>query len=58
MAEMKKVYFCGSMRAGRQDAGLYHKIIQKIDSSGAQVLTEFVGWNESRLAGAIFLLLS
>ncbi|KAF6021918.1 DNPH1 [Bugula neritina] len=38
------------MRAGRGDADLYNKIMQKIDSCGAEVLTEFVGWSASKMA--------
>ncbi|XP_067938965.1 5-hydroxymethyl-dUMP N-hydrolase-like [Watersipora subatra] len=45
----KKVYFCGSIRAGRGDADLYHKIIQKLTSCGVEVLTEFVGWDCSKM---------
>lgn len=36
------IYFCGSIRAGRQDAELYRTIIGKLKSYGT-VLTEFVG---------------
>ena len=38
----KKVYFAGSIRGGRQDAGLYKRIIQYIQR-GHVVLTEHVG---------------
>jgi len=47
----KKVYFCGSIRAGRQDADLYKSIIQKIDGHGMKVLTEFVGWEREAMLG-------
>ena len=39
---IKKVYFCGSMRGGRQDAEVYEKILQCIRER-AIVLTEHVG---------------
>ena len=51
----KKVYFCGSIRAGRQDEDLYWSIIQQIDSCGAKVLTEFVGWDKSAMQGITIL---
>lgn len=37
-----KVYFCGSIRGGRQDAELYAKIIKQLEAYG-KVLTEHVG---------------
>lgn len=37
-----KIYFCGSIRAGRQDAELYVRLITKLQSYGT-VLTEHVG---------------
>ncbi|MGD2145616.1 MAG: nucleoside 2-deoxyribosyltransferase [Anaerolineae bacterium] len=37
-----KVYFAGSIRGGRQDAGLYRKIIELLRTYG-EVLTEHVG---------------
>jgi len=40
---MKKVYFAGSIRAGRSDAALYREIIEYIRSKGCTVLTEHVG---------------
>ena len=40
---MKKVYFAGSIRGGRQDAELYKRIIQHIQERGHVVLTEHVG---------------
>jgi nucleoside 2-deoxyribosyltransferase len=39
---MKKVYFAGSIRGGRDDAALYSRIIARINES-ARVLTEHVG---------------
>ena len=38
----KGIYFCGSIRAGRQDVDLYSTIIEKLSSFG-EVLTPFVG---------------
>ena len=37
-----KIYFAGSIRGGRADAGLYHQIIDYLNTRG-QVLTEHVG---------------
>ena len=37
-----KIYFCGSMRGGRQDAALYARLIEKLKDYGT-VLTEHVG---------------
>jgi len=39
---MLKIYFCGSIRAGRQDAELYHRLINQLRTYG-EVLTEHVG---------------
>ncbi len=39
---MKKVYFAGSIRGGRNDASLYHEVIEKIKETDI-VLTEHVG---------------
>ena len=39
-----KIYFCGSIRGGRQDVGLYSKIIETLGSYG-EVLTEHVGFS-------------
>lgn len=36
------IYFCGSMRAGRQDVDLYGTLIEKLSKYG-EVLTPFVG---------------
>lgn len=37
-----KIYFCGSIRGGRQDAGLYARMIGHLKTHGS-VLTEHVG---------------
>ena len=39
---MKKVYFAGSIRGGRVDADLYHRIIEYVQRTDT-VLTEHVG---------------
>lgn len=36
------IYFCGSIRGGREDAGLYHRMIEFLKGYG-KVLTEHVG---------------
>ena len=41
-----KIYFCGSISGGRDDAELYAKIIKYLQSYG-QVLTEHVGDSEA-----------
>jgi hypothetical protein len=38
----RKIYFAGSIRAGRQDVDLYHRLIEELKTYG-QVLTEHVG---------------
>ena len=40
---MKKIYFAGSIRGGRVDAGLYKQIISHLKQMGHIVLTEHVG---------------
>jgi len=40
-----KIYFCGSIRAGRQDAELYGRLIEQLKAYGP-VLTEHVGAKE------------
>lgn len=45
-----KIYFAGSIRGGRQDAGLYEQIIQFLKTFG-EVLTEHVGDPELTSAG-------
>jgi len=44
----KKVYFAGSIRGGRVDADLYHRIIQHIQQTDI-VLTEHVGSSNLKL---------
>jgi hypothetical protein len=39
---MKKIYFAGSIRGGRNDSGLYQNIISHLNKYG-EVLTEHVG---------------
>ena len=39
---MKKIYFAGSIRGGREDAELYHEIINFLKNFG-EVLTEHIG---------------
>jgi 2'-deoxynucleoside 5'-phosphate N-hydrolase len=41
---MKKIYFAGSIRGGRDDVNLYFEIIDYLKSFG-EVLTEHVGDN-------------
>ncbi|MBR5638426.1 MAG: nucleoside 2-deoxyribosyltransferase [Muribaculaceae bacterium] len=38
-----KIYFAGSIRGGRVDAGLYRQIISYLQQKGHDVLTEHVG---------------
>ncbi|XP_040034060.1 5-hydroxymethyl-dUMP N-hydrolase isoform X1 [Gasterosteus aculeatus] len=40
-----KVYFCGSIRGGRDDVRVYRRIVQKLQSYGS-VLTEHVSFTE------------
>ena len=40
---MKKIYFAGSIRGGRQDAALYGEMIAFLEERDCQVLTEHVG---------------
>jgi nucleoside 2-deoxyribosyltransferase len=39
---MRKIYFAGSIRAGRDDQEIYHQLIRGLQDHG-QVLTEHVG---------------
>ena len=39
---MKKIYFAGSIRGGREDIGLYAEMIARLQEQ-AEVLTEFIG---------------
>ena len=53
---MKSVYFAGSIRGGRVDAELYHRVIEYIKRT-AVVLTEHVGdihLQEAATDGAIY----
>lgn len=42
-----KIYFCGSIHGGREDAELYSDIIKDLKSNYGQVLTEFVGHKDA-----------
>jgi 2'-deoxynucleoside 5'-phosphate N-hydrolase len=46
----KKIYFAGSIRGGREDAGLYGQIIHHMKQFG-KVLTEHVGYSAPDVAG-------
>ena len=48
---MKKVYFAGSIRGGRQDAALYAEMIAFLEKKGCRVLTEHVGLESLRQEG-------
>ncbi|CAL8360493.1 unnamed protein product [Boreogadus saida] len=39
------IYFCGSIRGGRQDVDIYQKIVRKLKTFG-EVLTEHVSHSE------------
>lgn len=39
------IYFCGSIRGGRQDVGIYQRIVQKLQTYG-KVLTEHVSHSD------------
>ena len=41
MSASLRIYFCGSMRAGRQDVDLYGTLVEKLGQYG-EVLTPFV----------------
>lgn len=47
----KRIYFCGSIRAGRQDVDLYSRIIEKLKTYG-DVLTPFVGDKSITIKGS------
>ncbi|KAK3605596.1 hypothetical protein CHS0354_005901 [Potamilus streckersoni] len=47
--QMRKIYFCGSIRAGRQDVELYGRIIEQLQAYGI-VLTEHVANKEIELS--------
>ena len=48
---MRKVYFAGSIRGGRQDAALYGEMIAFLEARECRVLTEHVGLESLREAG-------
>ena len=48
---MKKVYFAGSIRGGRQDAALYGEMIAYLEKKGCRVLTEHVGLESLQAEG-------
>lgn len=48
---MKKVYYAGSIRGGRQDAALYGEMIAFLEARGCRVLTEHVGLESLREEG-------
>ncbi len=48
---MKKVYFAGSIRGGRQDAALYGEMIAYLEERGCRVLTEHVGLESLQIEG-------
>ena len=48
---MKKVYFAGSIRGGRQDAALYGEMIAYLENRGCRVLTEHVGLESLQMEG-------
>ncbi len=41
-----KIYFAGSIRGGRDDSEIYFKIIEMLQATGADVLTEHIGSSE------------
>jgi hypothetical protein len=45
-----KIYFAGSIRGGRHDAGLYYEIVQQLKTYG-EVFTEHVGDTELGVLG-------
>ena len=48
---MRKVYFAGSIRGGRQDAALYGEMIAFLEARGCRVLTEHVGLESLQAEG-------
>jgi len=48
---MRKVYFAGSIRGGRQDAALYGEMIDYLKARGCRVLTEHVGLESLQAEG-------
>lgn len=47
------IYFCGSIRGGRQDVKIYQKIVKKLQTYG-QVLTEHVSHDDITEKGKQF----
>ncbi len=47
-----KIYFCGSITGGRQDAGIYAELIKHIQKYG-QVLTEHIGEKGLTMTGQV-----
>ena len=47
----KGIYFCGSIRAGRQDVDLYSTLIEKLNGFG-KVLKPFVGDKTITISGS------
>lgn len=39
-----KIYFCGAILGGRQNAALYATIVNHLEAKGHQVLTKHVAW--------------
>ena len=55
-AAVRKIYFCGSIRAGRQDVDLYGNLVQMLSQYG-QVLTPFVADKTITVTGRLLLML-
>ncbi len=49
---MKKVYFAGSIRGGREDQDIYQQLIKKL-SERFTVLTEHIGYKDLTLSGEV-----
>uniref|UniRef100_A0A8C9VS14 2'-deoxynucleoside 5'-phosphate N-hydrolase 1 n=1 Tax=Scleropages formosus TaxID=113540 RepID=A0A8C9VS14_SCLFO len=49
-----RIYFCGSIRGGRQDVALYQRIVRKLQELG-QVLTEHVSRSDISEKGKVTL---
>uniref|UniRef100_A0A8C9V6U4 2'-deoxynucleoside 5'-phosphate N-hydrolase 1 n=1 Tax=Scleropages formosus TaxID=113540 RepID=A0A8C9V6U4_SCLFO len=47
-----RIYFCGSIRGGRQDVALYQRIVRKLQELG-QVLTEHVSRSDISEKGKV-----
>ena len=47
----RAIFFCGSIRAGRQDVDLYQRIIERLGEYG-RVLTPFVGDKTITIVGS------